>query len=732
MPASHVGKRVLSGAIVIAGLSLAAQITLLVALWTTTFHPLPWHDEWDAVATLARVTAGDSSLAAWVAQHNEHRLLTGRLVWALDAIWFGGLSLLTFAVTAALACGICFVYATVIVGTPWSPRMKWLAALGVFSLLLCGQQASNLLWAFQVQWFLVHFFVVAAVAAVTQAASPAGSSQHSNRVGFWWLVSVGCGIAANYSVASGNLVWGALLVALVLLRRRIPAWCAVATGVVAVVSVLLYARGFHLSSTASGSVQTLVANPGLGLGFLTRMLGVPFAPLGMHAPVIAGVAFLAGALTFGRRALRSGATVTTRSEAFCGGIIAFVLANAVVTMVGRASLGLEGALESRFASGMSLGWASLLVLLAGWLSAARGTEGTAVAQTREALIIPATGLACAVGLVGAWVPPYDYAPLRAIKTEALAAILAGVNDTSALERVGLYGRPVDRERIEALVAHRWSVFSNRAAVEAYTGAAVLDAVAPRGCDAVILTSEPLPGAHAVKLRGLVRGTADAPRIDILVLTDDTSRSIGAGATVRSALFGAVTVQAEDWVGYVAAGHRRMRAYGGVDGRWLPCSLSRGGDDTVLDFEGAAGVPLTAEVWAQPWLLYQAGQPRYVRAVTGLDSAESFGRWSIGRQVVVEFAAPLPKAFTLELVLGGFGPNVGQPLRVTTGTHSTSVRIGSDLEQMREYYIPVDNTAGGSTLTLEIPVPTPPRALGISSDGRTLGVALQRLRVVPRD
>jgi hypothetical protein len=145
---------------------------------------------------------------------------------------------------------------------------------------------------------------------------------------------------------------------------------------------------------------------------------------------------------------------------------------------------------------------------------------------------------------------------------------------------------------------------------------------------------------------------------------------------------------------------------------------------------SAGIP-SATTWDKAWQLQQPGQPAWLRSVRGLDKPEDFGRWSVGPEIALEFAAPLPRRFTLELLLGGFGPNVGKSLTVIVGAVSRNIAIKSDLMHMQTYTIAIDNPEASRVLKVVIPAPATPASVGIpSADARALGVAIQTLQIRP--
>jgi phosphoglycerol transferase len=115
-------------------------------------------------------------------------------------------------------------------------------------------------------------------------------------------------------------------------------------------------------------------------------------------------------------------------------------------------------------------------------------------------------------------------------------------------------------------------------------------------------------------------------------------------------------------------------------------------------------------------------------VQGLSGPEPWGRWSDKREVVLEFAAPLPPAFTLRMDAAAFGPNVGKPFVVRLGSQERTVLLP---EKHGEVVLEFDGGAE-QVMTIRVPQPTSPREVGAGEDGRLLGIALYRMQIEPRE
>ncbi|GAB7530530.1 hypothetical protein PS3A_29410 [Pseudomonas sp. 3A(2025)] len=112
-------------------------------------------------------------------------------------------------------------------------------------------------------------------------------------------------------------------------------------------------------------------------------------------------------------------------------------------------------------------------------------------------------------------------------------------------------------------------------------------------------------------------------------------------------------------------------------------------------------------------------------ITGLSHPEPVGTWSLGDRVEIKFAEPLPAVFQLSLSATGFGPNENKPFNVEVeGKHYPLMADGT-LQTLR-----IATSGQARKLSLLISAPTSPQALGLSVDGRLLGIRLKQLEIAP--
>jgi hypothetical protein len=123
-------------------------------------------------------------------------------------------------------------------------------------------------------------------------------------------------------------------------------------------------------------------------------------------------------------------------------------------------------------------------------------------------------------------------------------------------------------------------------------------------------------------------------------------------------------------------------------------------------------------------------PRFVAEVSGLSTAEAFGRWTDGNDVEIRFRHALPRRFTLQLTgwLGWFVRNPYVELRV--GAQKNIIRMKPGVPSVCS--IGFSNPEGADAISFKIPgaaQPIDPDG-GASDDARQLGIALSKLKVLP--
>lgn len=314
---------------------------LLWLIWTRTAH-LPNWDEWEMANFLELADRGRLGWSTFWAFQNEHRIVLPRL------ILYGLIALTDWQrqviMTVNLAIGVAMAALFAVAMRRTLGRQAFiLTAIPLSLILFSFAQYENWLFAFQTNFILAGF----GIACCTLGTTPQEATRRLPRWGF--SLAFAGALIASLSTLGGLLAWPAFVVAIWPFgKRRVALWClgALAIGIP-------YFSGFPRGTTTLGSPGALL---GYGLAYLGAPLGFPSVPLAIGYGLI-------GLLLFG---------TTLVALRRCGGwsprllpwlaLALFALAGAAITTAGRASLGLDQAITSRYQIFASYLWLTLLVL----------------------------------------------------------------------------------------------------------------------------------------------------------------------------------------------------------------------------------------------------------------------------------------------------------------------------------------------------------------------------------
>ncbi|MFZ5483241.1 MAG: DUF7024 domain-containing protein [Pseudomonadota bacterium] len=124
---------------------------------------------------------------------------------------------------------------------------------------------------------------------------------------------------------------------------------------------------------------------------------------------------------------------------------------------------------------------------------------------------------------------------------------------------------------------------------------------------------------------------------------------------------------------------------------------------------------------------QAVWPGVVAKVTGLSNVEHWGTWSTGASVTLDFVRSLPKRFVLRMKARAFGPNVGKSFVLRVGGEAKYFYLRTSTEDVT---LEFENPEQLNSLSIEVPLPTSPKDIGLNGDTRKLGIGLNEMRIEP--
>lgn len=309
----------------------------------------PWGDQWDSTRLLfEKAEAGTLRLSDFFAFHNEHRIFFPRLItFALGKLthWNVRAELLVIWLLVC-TCMLGLWRLALLTGWRESRARDWLL-LGMSILLFAPTQWENLLWGFQIGFFLPLASAIIGLWLARSLPCP-----------FNFVAAMMMCIISTFSVASGFASW--LYTAPLLLRttrgvahRAGKTWWFVwiATGVT---STALYFHGYKRPDMHPSPFLVL-QHPLDALQFYFAYLGNPFST-GSAFPSasvaqIAGAALsvlLLGCVLYIFR-WRRDRTLPSDAVPWLS-LTSIALVNATLTTVGRFGFGMNGALQSRYIS----------------------------------------------------------------------------------------------------------------------------------------------------------------------------------------------------------------------------------------------------------------------------------------------------------------------------------------------------------------------------------------------
>ena len=341
---------------------LGGLLTIGVAAYMVlaSYSPLPFWDEWSELHHFA--AERQQPFVSWLwTQHNEHRILTTKLLLMADLYIFRGRQtlLLTSIFSIQLLQLFLLSWSMWVLGGLRAER--WRTAVGLVAFcLFCATQWENLVWGFQVCFVLPLLLASAAFAGLVlywrrRLLQPGG------RVTWLFLVlSMLAAEVATLSLSNGLLLWPLLLAAAILLRLGRPAVIVVV--VVGTVCIASFFYGYYLPDAQSGPGAAL-QHAGDRLHYVLVYLGSPWTRSSIGLATLFGViglvAALSGVLWAWPRVQETPIMVQLLLT------IGFCIGCGMITSIGRAHSGLAQAFGSRYQSIVLLFWCclGLLVLL---------------------------------------------------------------------------------------------------------------------------------------------------------------------------------------------------------------------------------------------------------------------------------------------------------------------------------------------------------------------------------
>jgi hypothetical protein len=314
-------------------------------------------DQWEIVPLFDKLHAGTLSFTDLFAQHNEHRIFFPRLVMlALGSIThYNNIAEMYFS--WFLLCLIGYVIFRIYArsfGTSQGALVKFIPVVWlIFSL----RQWENLLWGFQLSWFMVVLFLLLSLYLL-------GTSKN---LGWRFAFSIVSGVICSFSSAQGLLIWpiGFILILLTWWSQRkefrsqylkvVSVWC--------LLGLLVYIAYFagYVQPSYHPSLLYFVHHPFSAASYLVVCVGSPLAVDGYTAAA-AGILLLASCIYVLVYAIKRDPQ-SKSVMAFPISLVSFGLLTVAILVLTRSGFGVGQAFSSRYTTMTALGIVGLYLLI---------------------------------------------------------------------------------------------------------------------------------------------------------------------------------------------------------------------------------------------------------------------------------------------------------------------------------------------------------------------------------
>jgi hypothetical protein len=354
--------------------ALLSFVILGWGLWTAlstartvhqTFSPVYYWDQY-AVVTDLQQSNGVFHLSLLWAQHNEHRIVVGRLALLADLQFFQGrnASLLVEIYLIQVVLALLFTWMC-----PHFGKVRGVALItvgGFFSYcMFCPLQIENFYWGFQVPYVFAGLAAAVSFACVVWHAAKVAEGK-ANWISWPLLFAFIAGFLAEYSLADGLIVWPVIL--WLGFTLRLAKRTRVFSALVGVIAVGLYFIGYVTPPEHSNPWLT-IRRPLSVAKYVTTYIASTWDsslpsfsawPTVSELLTILAVAFVLGTAL---RWLLVRSTAPDLFRAFLVANLLLTVAAAVLTSLGRLNFGLATATLSRYQSIALVFWACLAAFI---------------------------------------------------------------------------------------------------------------------------------------------------------------------------------------------------------------------------------------------------------------------------------------------------------------------------------------------------------------------------------
>ncbi len=529
----------------------------IVAIWRYS-RSIIFFDQWVDLRYYKGIYQGHLSLLDLFDQHNEHRIFFPRLIMYLDYYLGHGIGAINISsIFLMQALHLSLLTWTYSKTNPSKVLLVAATAFGAMLMFSLGQQ-QNLFWGFQVSFVAIGFASSMSFATFTVALGRLNTGRP-----YWALIAAAYLLAAVATFTLANGVLTAVILILIALVMRAPATIIATTVIEFAGLTVAYFANFRPISFHTPYGYAL-SHPFSFLDYLFTYLGNPVAPLsrafalgqplGFELVNVVGSIGLASALAAAAFVLRR----RDPPRIILVAVMFFALGTAILTALGRASLGQDQSIADRYLTPVSIFWLAQFLFWTSLLP--RSAEHRLASRTGVAII---TALFVGAVLI-AHAEGWSKAKAHAKGLDyARAALLSQVNAPEAVKY--LFPDPGRvLESIPFLREHDLSIFHSRDAHALSRPVEEAFSVVPPGmCSGYLDRVSPNPSAGVIapdmEASGWAWNNVRHKAVERIVITDADGRVVGfgSGGYVRDDVHLPKTkIQAVGWQGFLRADSER--------------------------------------------------------------------------------------------------------------------------------------------------------------------------------
>jgi len=313
-------------------------------------------DQWVIVPLFDKFFTGQLSLNDLFAFHNEHRILFPRIIMLFLGLITHYNNIAEMLLSWAFLILIAFILFKVYCKYFGFSKNSMLKFIPVIWLVFSLRQWQNLLWGFQLAWFVVVLFILLSLYFLDKR----------NNLSWQFAVAIVCGIIASFSSIQGLLIWPVGFVYIIIsnlsktMFKQVSLVSTASAWFIAGIAVfLIYFYGSNLflsgiSQAGSRDIATMVS-------YFIVAVGSVFS-VNITICIICGILIIAVCIAciviiFNMRDLDK------RKIAFGTSLVLFAFLFAIILAIGRSGFGTAHAQEARYVTNMTQGVIGIYFIL---------------------------------------------------------------------------------------------------------------------------------------------------------------------------------------------------------------------------------------------------------------------------------------------------------------------------------------------------------------------------------